>query len=106
MPTITSTVTTTPSNEGGYWVVSVKPLEDFTVTYEVTLSTTDAPVIRVQRPPRTDDWREQQYWDIQLHRETTFRETATQTNVFDNPQFWSNGYLDVFPLHREVNLFI
>ena len=100
----TTSFESTPSSDGNYWIVSVKPLDDFTITFTISTTTTDPPAISIQRPPRTDEWREQRAWDRQLDREVSFREETTQGNVFDDPNFWSTNMMDITGLHRIENV--
>ena len=100
----TTSIEATPSNDGNYWIVSIKPLEDFTISFTVSKTTTDPPAIRIQRPPRTDEWREQQAWNMQIDREVSYREETSQGNVFDAPNFWSTNMMDITGLHRIENV--
>ena len=70
-----------------YWLEG--PPDDFTATYLLITSKQDRPVAQMTRPPMTSHFKEQQYWQLQILREVTYRETSTVNSIFEDPGYWA-----------------
>ena len=49
-----------------YWTEGTP--DDFTATFELHTAKTDRPAVPMNRPPRTDHYKEQMYWNLQIFR--------------------------------------
>lgn len=78
-----------PTSDPSYWAES--PPDNFTDTFILLSAKQDRPSLPVGRPPRTDHYREVEYWNHQLFREVTFRESSSVNSIFEDPQYWASG---------------
>lgn len=77
----------TPLSHPSYWVEG--PAEDLTATFELQTAKTDRPANPMTRPPRTEHYKEQMYWNLQIFREVTYRESSTVNSIFEDPAYWT-----------------
>ena len=77
----------TPLIDPSYW--SEGSPDDFTATFELHTAKTDRPAVPMGRPTRTDHYKEQMYWNLQIFREVTYRESSTVNSIFEDPAYWA-----------------